>query len=147
MMLKDKKGTLKLDIRVPKTGNKLKPPIYKVYLTKQQETMVVTRPYLALQYAHYIKERYKIMGYENVEVVEGNGYRGYEKGAPYDAIILSAAPKRIPEPLIEQLAPGGRIILPLGSYIQKLILLKKDYDGQLYISELLPVMFVPMVNS
>ena len=86
------------------------------------------------------------MGYGNVEVIEGSGYRGYEEKAPYDAIILSAAPEKIPKALIEQLAPGGRMILPLGMYIQRLILLEKDYDERIYIMELLSVMFVPMID-
>jgi hypothetical protein len=66
MMLKSKQGSLIFKISAP--GNKLEPLTPKVYLTKRQKTMIATRPYFALQMAHYIKERYKIMGIENVEV-------------------------------------------------------------------------------
>lgn len=96
--------------------------------------------------AHEVAIRLQDMGYDNIEIIEGNGYRGYESRAPYDAIILSAAPERIPESLIEQLAPGGRMILPLGGYFQRLIILEKGPGEKLYMTELLPVRFVPMVE-
>jgi len=96
--------------------------------------------------AHEVAIRLQDMGYDNIEVIEGNGYRGYEDRAPYDAIILSAAPERIPVSLIEQLAPGGRMILPLGGYFQRLVVLEKGPGEKLYMTELLPVRFVPMVE-
>ncbi len=96
--------------------------------------------------AREVEVRLRNLRYYNVKVVEGNGYRGYEERAPYDAIILSAAPESIPESLIKQLAPGGRMILPLGGYFQRLVLLEREYDDKVYMRELLPVRFVPMVG-
>jgi len=91
--------------------------------------------------------RLRDLGYNNVEVVEGNGYKGHEEEAPYDAIILSAAPERIPDSLLRQLAPGGRMILPLGGYFQNLIVIEKGPGDEIRMRELLPVRFVPMVES
>ncbi len=96
--------------------------------------------------AREVEVRLRDLRYYNVKVVEGNGYRGYEEQAPYDAIILSAAPENIPESLIKQLAQGGRMILPLGGYFQRLVLLEREYDDKVYMRELLPVRFVPMVG-
>ncbi len=96
--------------------------------------------------AREVEIRLRDLGYYNVEIIEGNGYKGYEERAPYDAIILSAAPESIPEPLIRQLAPGGRMILPLGGYFQRLVLLERGFDEKVYMRELLPVRFVPMVG-
>lgn len=96
--------------------------------------------------AREVEIRLRDLGYYNVEIVEGNGYRGYEERAPYDAIILSAAPESIPKSLIKQLAPGGRMILPLGGYFQRLVLLERGPGDNVYMRELLPVRFVPMVG-
>ncbi len=97
--------------------------------------------------AREVAVRLRDLGYSNVEIVEGNGYRGHEEGAPYDAIILSAAPESIPEALIDQLAPGGRMILPLGGYFQKLVVIERGPGDKVYMRELLPVRFVPMVGD
>ncbi|GLI56592.1 protein-L-isoaspartate O-methyltransferase [Propionigenium maris DSM 9537] len=96
--------------------------------------------------AREVEIRLRDLGYYNVEIIEGNGYRGYEERAPYDAIILSAAPESIPKSLIKQLAPGGRMILPLGGYFQRLVLLERGSGDNVYMRELLPVRFVPMVG-
>lgn len=93
------------------------------------------------------EDRLQKMGYSNIEVVRGDGYRGCLQKAPYDAVILSAAPPEIPEELVKQLVDGGRMILPVGQFIQKLILIKKSDQGKISIEELLPVMFVPMVRG
>jgi protein-L-isoaspartate(D-aspartate) O-methyltransferase len=86
------------------------------------------------------------VGYGGVRVMTGDGYRGYPAGAPYDAIIVTAAPERIPEPLIEQLAVGGRLVVPIGRYTQELKLLSKTADGAT-VEDVLPVRFVPMVGE
>ncbi len=86
------------------------------------------------------------VGYGGVRVLTGDGYRGYPAGAPYDAIIVTAAPERIPEPLIEQLAVGGRLVVPIGRYTQELKLLRKTADGTT-VEDVLPVRFVPMVGE
>jgi protein-L-isoaspartate(D-aspartate) O-methyltransferase len=86
------------------------------------------------------------LGYGRVRVMTGDGYRGYPASAPYDAIIVTAAPERIPEPLIEQLAVGGRLVVPIGRYTQELKLLRKTADGTT-VEDVLPVRFVPMVGE
>lgn len=87
------------------------------------------------------------LGCENVFVKVGDGYRGWEENAPYDAIIVTCSPTHIPQPLQEQLAEGGSMIIPVGErYFQELILLKKK-DGKLEQSQVLPVRFVPMINE
>ncbi len=86
------------------------------------------------------------LGMTNVVVQAGDGYQGWPEEAPFDAIILTAAPEHIPQPLLDQLAIGGRLILPLGSHVQKLILLTRAPDGWQK-EELLPVAFVPMTGE
>ena len=76
----------------------------------------------------------------------GDGYQGWPEAAPFDAIILTAAPEHIPQPLLDQLAPGGRMILPLGKTLQKLIMLTNTPAG-IRRRELLPVAFVPMTGE
>ena len=76
----------------------------------------------------------------------GDGYQGWPEEAPFDAIILTAAPEHIPQPLLDQLAPGGRMILPLGKTLQKLIIFTNTPAG-IQRKELLPVAFVPMTGE
>jgi protein-L-isoaspartate(D-aspartate) O-methyltransferase len=86
------------------------------------------------------------LGYNNVLVKRGDGYAGWPEHAPFDAIIITAAPTKIPEPLKEQLKIGGYMILPLGDYSQELVLLEKnknDFERK----SLLPVRFVPMTGE
>jgi len=85
------------------------------------------------------------LGLTNVTVRAGDGYQGWPDEAPFDAIILTAAPEHIPQPLLDQLAVGGRLILPLGKAVQKLMLMKRIQDGWQK-EELLPVSFVPMTG-
>ncbi len=86
------------------------------------------------------------LGYDNVTVREGDGYRGWPDQAPFDAIIITAAPPRIPEPLLEQLKPGGRMVLPVGEHYQELVLITRDEQG-LHHRRLIPVRFVPMTGE
>jgi protein-L-isoaspartate(D-aspartate) O-methyltransferase len=87
------------------------------------------------------------LGYKNVEVKIGDGYRGWPEHAPYDAVIVTCAPEKVPQPLIEQTKEGGRIIIPVGPYSdQKLYLLKKT-GGRLEQQAILPVRFVPMTGE
>jgi protein-L-isoaspartate(D-aspartate) O-methyltransferase len=69
------------------------------------------------------------LGYENVEVVVGDGYRGLPDKAPFDAILVTAAPSQIPQPLREQLRVGGRLVIPVGDYFQDLLLITRTADG------------------
>jgi len=95
------------------------------------------------------KDRLKELGYRNVFVKAGDGYFGWPEHAPFDAIIGTAAAGRIPEPLIEQLKPGGRMILPYetpGGF-QYLVLVTKDKDGAISRRNVMPVRFVPMTGE
>lgn len=87
------------------------------------------------------------LGYDNVHVREGDGYRGWPEHAPFDAIVVTAAPDHVPAPLLDQLAPGGRMVLPVGGERQELLLIEKDAAGALTEREVLPVRFVPMVGE
>jgi protein-L-isoaspartate(D-aspartate) O-methyltransferase len=94
------------------------------------------------------KERLDELGYRNVRVRHADGYFGWEDKAPFDAIIITAATGLVPPPLIEQLKPGGRMILPLGSPYgsQWLVLITKDDKGEVRSRSLIPVRFVPMTG-
>lgn len=85
----------------------------------------------------------KELGYRNVELKIGDGYEGWSEKAPFDAIIVTAAPEEIPQPLIDQLAVGGRMIIPVGDLYQELFLVEKTEEG-IKEHRRLPVRFVPM---
>ncbi len=93
--------------------------------------------------ANSAKERLANLGYTNVYVKCGDGFLGWPEHASFDAIIITCAPDEVPQPLIEQLAEGGRLIVPLGENFQMLTLFQKN-KGQLEKTEIIPVMFVPM---
>jgi len=96
---------------------------------------------------HRAKLLLEKLGYENVRVKIGDGYQGWEGYAPFDAIIVTCAPSQVPTPLKDQLKEGGRMIIPVGSlYRQDLVLLRK-LDNQLLEEKVLPVLFVPMVDT
>lgn len=88
----------------------------------------------------------KELNYKNVFVKSGDGYKGWPEQAPFDAIIITAAPTKIPQPLVDQLAIGGRMILPIGNLYQELVLLTKTESG-IQKKTLLPVRFVPMTGE
>lgn len=92
---------------------------------------------------------FKKLGYKNIHAKIGDGYEGWPEHAPYDAIIVTAAPEHIPEPLIAQLKPGGRMILPVGpvTSFQYLILVEKHADGTYTQEKLEAVRFVPLKRS
>jgi len=89
------------------------------------------------------------LGYENITVRSGDGYNGWQEHAPYDAIIVTAAPEEVPQPLIEQLKPGGKIVIPVGpqSRTQYLRVLTKSRSGDIEVKEILPVGFVPLTRK
>lgn len=89
------------------------------------------------------EELLKTLGYNNILVKCGDGYVGWEEHAPFDAVIVTCAPEEIPQPLIEQLADGGRMVLPVGSIYQELILVEKK-DREIKKRSIIPVRFVPM---
>jgi len=88
-------------------------------------------------------------GYSNVKVRLGDGYRGWPEEAPFDRIIITAAPPEIPQTLIDQLAPGGKLVAPVGSTVwgQDLVVVDKRPDGKTRRRSVIPVMFVPMVKG
>ena len=90
----------------------------------------------------------KQLGYRNVTVRLGDGYLGWPEQAPFDRIVLTAAPPRIPQALLDQLAPGGKLVAPVGSLPlgQELVVVDKALDGKLMQRSVLPVRFVPMVH-
>ncbi len=93
--------------------------------------------------------RLEQLGYSNVEVRLGDGYYGWPEHAPFDGIIVTAAANAIPPPLIEQLKPGGRMLIPVGAPFsaQELIVLVKDTKGKVSTRSVLPVAFVPLTGS
>jgi protein-L-isoaspartate(D-aspartate) O-methyltransferase len=87
------------------------------------------------------------LGYKNVHIRVGDGYKGWPEEAPFDAIIVTCAPENVPQPLIDQLQDGGRMIIPVGErFAQQLFLLEKK-NGQVKESATLPVRFVPMLRE
>ncbi len=95
--------------------------------------------------ADMAKARFEKLGYDNIETRTGNGFDGWPDHAPYDGIIVTAAATQIPGPLIEQLKPGGRMVIPVGKpyFHQELTLVRKNEDGELDIRDILGVAFVP----
>ena len=86
------------------------------------------------------------LGYDNVEVIVGDGYRGLPEPAPFDAILVTAAPGHVPQPLLDQLAEGGRLVIPVGSGFQELRVYEKK-DGEVEGHVAFPVRFVPMTGE
>ena len=95
------------------------------------------------------RERMSRLGYDNVEIVEGDGTKGWPGAAPYDAILAAASGSHVPKSLIDQLKPGGRIVMPLGDpgWVQTLVKLKKRADGTLQQFDLGGVRFVPLIGA
>ena len=94
-------------------------------------------------------KRLSRLGFDNVEVQNKDGYHGWQEHAPYDAIIVTAAISHIPPPLVQQLKPGGVLIIPVGPVfqVQQLSLVKKDPEGELSTRQILPVRFVPFTGK
>jgi len=94
-------------------------------------------------------ERLERLGYDNVTTRLGDGYYGWEEHAPFDVIIVTAAASHVPPPLIEQLKPGGRMVIPVGAQFmtQRLLLLEKDADGKIVTRQIGAVRFVPLTGK
>ena len=93
------------------------------------------------------QKRLKELGYKNVKVRCGDGYRGWSEQAPFDVIIVAAAPDHVPQPLVDQLAPGGRLVIPVGRFYQELILIERRKDGKIQRRNVVGVCFVPMTGE
>ena len=106
-----------------------------VYTIELEETLASTA-------AALLRE----LKYENITVHTGDGYAGWPEHAPFDIVVVTAAPEQIPQPLIEQLQPGGRLIVPVGPRfrVQQLQLIEKDAAGAIRTRDVAPVMFVPL---
>jgi len=99
--------------------------------------------------ANQVRERLQRLGYGNVETTLGDGYYGWEEHGPYDAIVVTAAASHVPPPLIQQLKPGGRMVIPVGGrfQIQSLLLIEKKVDGDLITRQITAVRFVPLTGD
>jgi len=99
--------------------------------------------------AEQAKARFQQLGYTNIISKIADGYYGWEEVAPFDAIIVTAAGTHIPHALVEQLKPGGKMIIPIGSNFmtQQLLLISKTHDNQLQTRQILPVRFVPLTGE
>jgi protein-L-isoaspartate(D-aspartate) O-methyltransferase len=95
------------------------------------------------------QERMERLGYSNVRIVEGDGTRGWPGSGPFDAILAAASGSHVPQPLIDQLASGGRLVMPVGgrAWIQQLVKLTKLADGQCERESLGEVRFVPLIGE
>ncbi|MDS4020774.1 MAG: protein-L-isoaspartate(D-aspartate) O-methyltransferase [Candidatus Competibacter sp.] len=99
--------------------------------------------------ARQAAERLETLGYANVETRAGDGYHGWPEAAPFDAIVVTAAASHVPPPLIRQLKPGGRMVIPVGAHFmaQYLLLVEKTVDGTVTTRQILPVRFVPLTGG
>jgi protein-L-isoaspartate(D-aspartate) O-methyltransferase len=113
-------------------------------LAKQVYTIEIVEPLAA-----EATQRLRDLGYDNVEVRAGDGYAGWPEHAPFDIVMLTAAPEQVPQPLLDQLRPGGRLIAPVGSQLlgQELRLVEKRADGSLRTTRIAPVRFVPFTRQ
>ncbi len=113
-------------------------------ITKNVYTIEIIEPL-----ADQARERFKKAGYDFIRVRTGDGYYGWEEYGPFDAIIVTAAAGHVPPPLIRQLKPGGKIVIPVGGVyqVQTLMLITKKEDGSVQTEQLMPVRFVPMTGQ
>ena len=112
-------------------------------LVKQVHTVEIIAPL-----ARQATARLQSLGYRNVTVRHADGYNGWKEAAPYDAIIVTAAATHIPPPLVQQLKPGGRMIIPVGAPFatQSLMVVEKTAAGKVRTRSVLPVTFVPLTR-
>jgi protein-L-isoaspartate(D-aspartate) O-methyltransferase len=113
-------------------------------LVKRVYSMEIIEPL-----AEQARKRLDRLGYRNVETRLGDGYFGWEEHAPYDSIVVTAAASHVPPPLIQQLKPGGRLVIPVGGRfaIQYLLLIEKSEDGELETRQITAVRFVPLTGD
>lgn len=99
--------------------------------------------------AEQASERFKHLEYSNIKSKIADGYYGWQEHAPFDSIVVTAAASHVPNPLIQQLKPGGYMIIPVGSrfMVQQLLLIHKNNDGKIHTRQLLPVRFVPLTGN
>ncbi len=110
-------------------------------LAKDVYTIEIVEPL-----AREARTRLQELGFSNIQLRSGDGYRGWPQAAPFDAIMVTAAPDHVPPALVEQLAQGGRLVLPVGTSFQELVRIRRTKNGTRRES-LLPVRFVPMTGE
>jgi protein-L-isoaspartate(D-aspartate) O-methyltransferase len=127
------------------TGSGYQTAVLAEVLPHGQVFSIETVPELAETAARRLRD----LAYENVSVRHGDGYAGWPEQAPFEAVIVTAAPERVPDALVEQLAPGGRMVIPIGRVHERqtLAVVAKSLAGKVKIDHLLPVAFVPMVGG
>ncbi len=123
------------------TGSGYQAAVLSRLLNRVESVEIV--PELAESAARRLRE----LGYDNVTVHCADGSLGWPPGAPWDAIIAAAAPEEVPPALVEQLASGGRLILPVGAQRQELLVVRKEADGSVSTRHVIPVAFVPMTGA
>jgi protein-L-isoaspartate(D-aspartate) O-methyltransferase len=111
-------------------------------LCKEVDSIEIVEPL-----ATTARKRLAALGYKNVNVRCGDGYHGWPEKGPFDIIVVAAAPDQVPQALVDQLAPGGRLVIPVGDDSQKLLLMEKDAHGIVQRREVLAVKFVPMTGE
>jgi len=111
-------------------------------IVKQVYTIEIVEPL-----GRTAESRLAALGYKNVEVRIGDGYKGWPEKGPFDGIVVTAAAPRVPQALVDQLKPGGRMVIPIGERweVQQLLLIERNLDGTLQQKNVLPVRFVPLV--
>jgi protein-L-isoaspartate(D-aspartate) O-methyltransferase len=110
-------------------------------LTKEVYTIEIVE-----SLASTARKRLLELGYQNIRVKAGDGYLGWPEAAPFDAIIITAAPDHVPKPLLDQLKEGGRMVVPVGSYTQELKKIVK-HSGKIQTTDIISVIFVPMTGE
>ncbi|MGE5233196.1 MAG: protein-L-isoaspartate(D-aspartate) O-methyltransferase [Acidobacteriota bacterium] len=110
-------------------------------LVKDVYTIEILEP-LGLQAERTLQE----IGAKNVHVRIGDGYKGWPEAAPFDGIVVTAAPERVPQPLLDQLRVGGKMVIPVGAFFQNLLVITKTADG-IEKRSIIPVRFVPMTGE
>jgi protein-L-isoaspartate(D-aspartate) O-methyltransferase len=111
-------------------------------IVKQVYTIEIVEPL-----GRTAESRLAALGYKNVEVRIGDGYKGWPEKGPFDGIVVTAAAPRVPQALVDQLKPGGRMVIPIGERweVQQLLLIERKPDGTVQQKNVLPVRFVPLV--
>jgi protein-L-isoaspartate(D-aspartate) O-methyltransferase len=120
---------------------------YQAAVLAEMETQVFTIEIIP-ELAEEAEERLINLGYSNIEVLNADGYYGWEEHAPFDALIVTAAPDHLPQPLLLQMAEGGRLVIPIGPIgaVQTLWLLEK-LEGEIVATNLGAVTFVPLTGE
>ncbi len=111
-------------------------------LVKEVYTIEIVEPL-----ARHAEEDLKRLGYKNVKVHAGDGYQGWPEAAPFDSIIVTCAPEHVPQPLVDQLKEGGRMIIPVGPFEDQSLYLLEKRGGKVERRAVLPVRFVPMTRK